>query len=279
MCRLLLVLLTLLPSSILPSSILWAHEPKAKATKANRDLEKPIRTLVYSNTAYYRHPDIPAINRWLVLEGDKYGIECDVTEHWKDLQRRKLDDYDLLILNNANQLDRVIPVEQRQAVEAWFESGKGIVGLHAALVMQTKWPWLVELGGCDFDSDSVFQRARVLVDPAAKNHPTVRGFGDAFWYQADWTNHTRSVTGLPGFQVLLRVDESTYEPVQKYFQERGGKPMGKDHPIAWTHEVGDSRFFYTELGHDLRSLNTKFGRQHVIEGIRWAANRSSKLDE
>ena len=35
----------------------------------------------------------------------------------------------------------------------------------------------------------------------------------SFQYKADWTNHDRTVTGLKGFQVLLRVDESSYDPV------------------------------------------------------------------
>ena len=80
-------------------------------------------------------------------------------------------------------------------------------------------------------------------------------------------------TGLPGFQVLLRVDESSYEPVRDYFKTRGGKAMGKDHPIAWLHENDGGRFFYTEFGHDVRSLNTKFGKQHVTEAIKWAAGK------
>jgi type 1 glutamine amidotransferase len=70
----------------------------------------------------------------------------------------------------------------------------------------------------------------------------------------------------------MRVDETTYTPVRDYFQTRNGKPMGADHPIAWTHEPATGgRFFYTEFGHDLRSLSTPFARQHVLEGIKWAA--------
>jgi hypothetical protein len=112
-----------------------------------------------------------------------------------------------------------------------------------------------------------------VVDPTALDHPTVKGFGSEFWYEADWTNHTVTVTGLPGVQVLLRVDESTYEPVRPYFKERNGKPMGEDHPIAWLREWDGGRFFYTEFGHNVASLDTKFGKQHIIEGLRWAANK------
>jgi len=59
--------------------------------------------------------------------------------------------------------------------------------------------------------------------------------------------------------------------VQAYFVERGGKAIGKDHPSAWTHEAEAGRFFYTEFGHDLRSLDTVFGRHHVAAAIRWVA--------
>jgi len=39
--------------------------------------------------------------------------------------------------------------------------------------------------------------------------------------------------------VLLRVDETTYEPVRDFFKTRGGKPMGADHPME-AHKI-DSR--------------------------------------
>ena len=236
----------------------------------------PLRVLAYSNTGNYRHPEIPAINRWLVLEGAKRGIQVDVTEHYRDLKPAALAKYDVLLLNNANQLADVIPESERKSVETWYKSGKGIVALHATLVRQQGWPWLLNLAGCDFDSDSTFLKAQVLVDPGAMDHPTVKGFGKDFWYSADWTNHTESVTGLEGVQVLLRVDENTYEPVRKYFKERGGKAMGADHPIAWTRELQGGRFFYTELGHDLRSLNTDFAKQHIYEGLKWAAKVKDK---
>jgi type 1 glutamine amidotransferase len=245
-----------------------AHDSKPSGSATS-----VVKVLVYSNTGYYRHPDIPGINRWLVLLGHESGFDVDVTEHWKDLQPDVLAHYDVLVLNNANELDKVIPEPQRRSVESWFATGKkGVVGLHAALVHQTNWPWLNTLGGCDFNSDSDFSEAKVVIDPAANEHPAVKGQPVEFRIEADWTNHDRSVTGLPGFRVLMRVDETTYEPVRDYFKTRNGKPMGKDHPIAWTHEPKNGgRFFYTEFGHDLRSLSTPFARQHIREGIKWAA--------
>lgn len=250
------------------SSIASAHDFSQASARGTG-----LKVLVYSNTGYYRHPDIPAINRWLVLLGFENGFEVDVTEHQGDMVPKVLERYDLLVLNNANELDKVLPEPNRKAVEDWFAKGKrGVVGLHAALVHQTKWPWLNQLGGCDFNSDSDFSKAKVTIDPAAKDHPAVKGQPPDFWIEADWTNHDHPVTGQPGFNVLMRVDETTYTPVRDYFKTRGGVPMGKDHPIAWTHETPEGgRFFYTEFGHDLRSLSTPFVRQHIMEGIKWAA--------
>lgn len=245
-----------------------AREPAATAPA------KPTKVLLFSGTGWYRHPEIPQCNGWLVRTVAAAGFEVDVTETPADLTKERLAGYDLFLMNNCNELGTLLSEPQRKAIEDWYKTGKGIVALHAALVHQTGWTWFYELAGCDFNSDATFQKARLVVAPAAKDHPAVRGEGDAFWYEADWTNHDKPVTGLPGVQVLLRVDETTYTPVRPYFVERGGKGMGKDHPIAWLRDFGGGRFFYTELGHDLRSMNTPFGKQHIVEGLRWAAKVS-----
>ncbi len=239
------------------------HEQNAMGNEAT------LKILLFSGTGWFRHPGIPVVNGWIVRLGAEHNMQVDVSETGDDISKEKLSYYDVLLFNNANVLDKVFNEEQRNAIEEWYKDGGAIVGLHALLVHQENWPWLLELGGCDFNSDSEFLKAKLVVDPAATNHPAVAGMGKEFWYEADWTNHTRAVTGLPGLQVLLRVDESTYEPVREYFKTRGGVPMGKDHPIAWTRDWGGGRFFYTELGHDIRSLDTDFGRQHLIEGIKW----------
>lgn len=230
-----------------------------------------LRVLVFSGTGWYRHAEIPLINGWLVRLGAEHQVQVDVTETPADVSKESLQEYDVLLINNANELDEVFNQQQRTAIREWYQAGGGIVGLHAALVHQQGWTWFSELGGCDFESDSNYQRAKVMVDPEARDHPTLKGYGPEFWYSADWHNHTRSVTGLEGVQVLLRVDESTYEPVRDHFLEQGAQPMGDDHPVSWVRQYDGGRFFYTELGHDLRSLDTEFGRMHILEAIQWAA--------
>lgn len=257
----------LLAFSLLSQTCVVAADAKAKPNRSPKNLGS---VLVFSGTGWYRHPEVPAISGWLARRDKELEMQVDVSENPADLVKI-LNNYKVLVLNNCTEMTALLDAKQRDAVRRWYDAGGGIVALHASLVRQTEWKWFNELAGCDFDSDSEFLEARVVVDPKAKNHPTVRGHGAEFKYSADWTNHDRSVTGLKGFQVLLRVDESSYEAVREYFRTRGGKAMGKDHPIAWLHTHGGGRFFYTELGHDVRSLETPFGHQHIIEAIRWAA--------
>ena len=257
---------------LLLTQLACAHDDQTKTeqSKPDRSPKRIGSVLVFAGTGWYRHPEVPAISGWLARLSDETGMQIDVTENAKDIGNL-LKRYDVLVLNNCTEMTKLFDESQRNRIRDWYRAGGGIVALHASLVRQTNWKWFNKIAGCDFDSDSEFLEARVVVDPLAKDHPAVQGHGPSFMYKADWTNHDRTVTGLPGFKVLLRVDESTYEPVRAYFRERDGKAMGKDHPIAWLHENDGGRFFYTELGHDVRSVDTKFGRQHIVEAIQWAA--------
>ena len=125
-------------------------------TPARGQASAPTRVLVFSRAGWYRHPEIPRTNGWLVRLGQENGFIVDVTESPEDLKPGLLKAYRVLVLNNANELGTVLDDKQKQAIVDWFHGGGGIVGLHAALVHQTGWPWLSQLAGADFDSDSDF---------------------------------------------------------------------------------------------------------------------------
>ena len=232
------------------------------------------RVLIFSKTAWYRHPALPELNGFLVRLGAKHNIQMDVTESPEDFSR--LNNYQAIIFNSTTDIGKTLNEQQRKQLKDWYHAGGGIMGLHAAAVHHNTWPWWTELVGCGFNSDSEFVKAKLIVDTKNKNHPAVKGFGPTFDYTADWTNHDKSVTGLSGVRVLLRVDEKSYDPVRDAFKTRGGKPMGIDHPVSWIREFEGGRFFYTELGHEVKSLDTKFGHQHLIEGLHWIIESNSK---
>jgi len=195
-----------------------------------------------------------------------------VTENPADLKQENLKDYNLLLLNNATNLGENIPKEIQRGIINWFEGGGAIMAMHAGIVQNGTWPELIEIAGCDFDSDSDYMEARFLVDPKAEGDPILAGKKKQFNYTADWLCFNRSVTGLPGVEVLLRLDEKSYTPVRKHPSYVGKKPMGDDHPICWRRQVGKGRYLFTGLGHDVRSIDNEFARNHLIAGMRWVTN-------
>lgn len=234
---------------------------------------KPIEVIVYSKTSWYRHPEISRINGWLAVLGSKHDINVSITESAKDLGARNLEKYDLILFNNATNLGESLTVEERKPIIEWFKKGGGIMIMHAGIVQNGTWPELIEISGCDFAADSEFVEARFEVDPKAEGDPIVAGKSKEFTYTADWLSFDKSVTGLPGVEVLLRLDEKSYVPIRDHPSYKDKKPMGADHPICWRRKVAKGRYFFTGLGHDIPSIDTEFGRAHLIAGIKWTAGR------
>ena len=50
--------------------------------------DKPLRVLVFSRVGWYRHPEIPRTNGWLVRLGQEQGFTVDVTEKPRGPQAR-----------------------------------------------------------------------------------------------------------------------------------------------------------------------------------------------
>jgi type 1 glutamine amidotransferase len=232
---------------------------------------KPIEVLVYSATAWYRHPEIPRINGFLARLGTKHNINISVTENAEDLKTVSLKQYDLVLFNNATNLGESVPEDIQKEFIAWFRKGGGIMMIHAGIVQNGTWPELIEIAGCDFDADSEYVEARFVVDPKVEGDPILAGKKKEFTYTADWLSFNRPVTGLPGVEVLLRLDEKSFDPVREHPLYRDKKPMGDDHPICWRRKVAKGRYFFTGLGHDIRSMDTDFGRAHFVAGIKWTA--------
>ena len=245
----------------------------AESTKAAL---KPTRcalesVLVYSKSAWYEHATTSATNHWFMHFGWDNGVNIDQTD---DPMKFNLDDlsrYQVLVLNSTTDFGKDLNEEQRASLIAWFRQGRGIVAVHAAAVNHGVWDWYAELVGCDFEADSDRMPARLVIDPAAAEHPAVKRFAPEIWINEEWLCFDRAVTGQPDVQVLMRLDESTYQPVRDKFLEMNAKPMGADHPAAWTRETQGGRFFYTIIGHDCRVLNSEFGKRHMLEALRWAA--------
>ena len=83
------------------------------------------RVLIFSKTAWYRHPALPEVNGFLVRLGAKHNIQMDVTESPEDFSR--LNNYQAIIFNSTTDIGKTLNKQQRKQLKDWYHAGGGIM--------------------------------------------------------------------------------------------------------------------------------------------------------
>lgn len=227
-----------------------SHEPSARARTA--------RILLFSRTSGYRHESIEtgveALRRALV----EFDIEVVATEDESDFTAEGLGQAGAVVWLSTS--GDVLDDEGRNVFQRYVERGGGYVGIHGASDTEHGWDFYGELVGARFDEHPHIQPATVhVVDrehPATSHLPSIWPRTDE-WYNFESQPHDR-------VRVLATVDESSYE----------GGTMGEHHPIAWCHETGGARSFYTAMGHTTDCYAEVAFIDHLVGGIRWTLHRT-----
>lgn len=214
------------------------------------------KVLVFSKTEGFRHSSIPngiAAIQQLGLDND---FEVDATEDASMFTLENLLQYDAVIFLSTT--GNVLNDEQQAAFEAYISRGKGFVGIHAASDTEYNWEWYGGLVGAYFDSHPP-GTPTATIEVADKVHPSTSFLPD-YWERTDeWYNYQENPRGK--VHVLMTLDESTYS----------GGNMGYDHPIAWLHDYGGGRAWYTGGGHTEASYSEPDFVNHILGGILYAS--------
>ena len=212
--------------------------------------------LVYTRTAGYRHESIPAGVAALTGLGAEHGFAVAHTEDPGVFDPDSLRRFAAIAFLSTSG-DVFDDDRQRRAFEGFVTGGGGFVGIHCAAGTEYGWPFYGDLVGAWFDRHPEVQPGLVRVEdpehPATAHLPAAWERVDE-WY--DFRGNPRDRV-----HVLLSADEASY---------RGGG-MGADHPLAWCHEHGGGRAFYTALGHTIEGYDEPAFREHLLGGLRWAA--------
>jgi type 1 glutamine amidotransferase len=207
--------------------------------------------LVFSKTADFRHTAIEPGIAAIIKLGERNGFRVMATEDARAFTPTNLQRYGAVVFLCTT--GDVLDAEQQRAFEAYVEDGGGYVGVHSAAATEYDWPWYGKLVGAWFDSHGAVQNAAVI---------TAEPFGETElptpWVRRDeWYNFKH----LPQHvHVILKLDTKSF---------RGSKHPG-NHPIAWYHEVGVGRAFYTGLGHTDESYSDPVFLAHLRDGIKYA---------
>ena len=178
---------------------------------------------------------------------------------------KNLAQYQVIIFLNTT--GDIFDSAQQKVMERFIESGKGYVGIHSASDTEYDWEWYTKLVGRMFHIHPVIQTARLnILDPT---FPGLQGFtGNKIWTDEWYEFGEEKISGL---NYVLAVDETSYNPVVSWGENKKGVGMGKLHPVAWYHNYDGGRAFYTALGHMPASFSDPSFLGLLYAGIFWAA--------
>jgi type 1 glutamine amidotransferase len=137
------------------------------------------------------------------------------------------------------------------------KDGKGFGGSHCATDTLYQWKEYGDLIGAYFDGHPWTQKIKVIVEDP--KHAATKHLGESF-YIDDEIYQFRGPFSREKLHVLLKLDMDSVK--------NQGKRADKDNAIAWTHQYGKGRVFYTALGHRPEVWNDPRFQQHVIGGLR-----------
>lgn len=221
--------------------------------------QSPVRVLVFSKTAGYRHSSIEPGVEVLRKLGQVNGFEVVATEDAAYFTEDSLRDFSAVVFFNTT-MD-VLDYPQQADFERYIQAGGGFMGIHAATDTEYDWPWYGKLVGGYFASHPKVQEATLRVTD--RTHGATKHLPETWVHTDEWYNFKQL---NPDVHVLIEIDESTYE---------GGK-NGANHPIAWYHEFDGGRAFYTELGHTEAAYEEPAFLDHLLGGIQYAVGDNQR---
>lgn len=209
--------------------------------------------LVFSKTEGYRHKSIEAGAKALQTLGTQHGFSVELTEDPAVFNDEALTQYAAVVFLNTT--GNILDQAQQEAFERYIRGGGGFVGIHAATDTEYDWPWYGELVGARFRDHPEVQEADLIVIDGS--HPATAALQSSWRKKDEWYNF-KSIQ--PGIQVLIEIDESSYE----------GGGNGPQHPVAWYRNFDGGRSFYTAMGHTGETFRNPLFLHHLVGGIAWA---------
>lgn len=219
--------------------------------------------LVFEKITGFRDgPSVDAAHKAFADMAARRGWSINFTDNGAVFNLAQLKAYDAVVWNNVS--GDALTVPQEKAFKRYLSDGGGFAGVHGSGGdFIYVWSWYPNtLIGARFlghTANPQFQSGTVVVESPKTG--IVAHLPDRWTMTEEWYSFTSSPR-KNGVHVLAHLDESTYHP--------GAIAMG-DHPIAWSHCLGNGRAFYTAIGHRPESYTEPNSLELLEQGVAWAA--------
>lgn len=228
--------------------------------------DKKINVLVFSKTSGYRHSSISTGLKMMSELAQERKWVLTATENADLFTPEFLKTFDVVVFLSPT--GDVLNDQQQKNFEAFMNSGKGFVGIHASADCEYDWAWYGELNGAFFKTHPACQEATVIFENT--DHPSMLPFKGMKTYRTIDEWYTFKVNPRAKVHVLARLDETSLNAETM----KDDKWKMNDHPLIWYQEMGKSRSFYTVFGHTPEAFQDQKVKEHIGCAVDWVAKRN-----
>lgn len=200
-------------------------------------------------------------------------IKVDVSTDIEDLAKRRLSDYQVILLNSyCNWEDpKGLSAAGRKALLAYLKAGGGLVVVHFA--NGAFHPSLPKAGASDWPEYRKIVRRVWDHRPRGKEPPSGHDAFGRFTVLVTKAKHPIT-EGLARFEVVdeLYFRQAGDEPITPLL-EAESKVTKRLEPLAWAYDYGPARVFQTLLGHSERTWDAFEAREMLRRAVAWAARQ------
>lgn len=215
------------------------------------------RLLVLTHSAGFKHDYIPTAVKTFRELGDSNGFNVFSTDDCSIIKESFLNVFSAMLFITTGELP--MDEEQKKALIDFVRNGKGFIGIHNATDTFYQFPAYGEMIGGYFNGHPWTQEVAVKVEdrehPSTKHLPERFNVKEEVYTFKDWS---RSKT-----HVLISLDNSSVDLSK-------GTREDNDYALAWCHDYGQGRVFYTAFGHFQEIWGEEWLRKHLLGGILWA---------
>ncbi len=223
------------------------------------------RLFVLTHSAGFRHSYLTTAVEVLTRLGENTGLfEVYATEECFELDDKMLSGCAAVLFMTTGELP--MSEEQKSALIRFVENGGGFIGVHNATDTFYKFPEYGKMLGGYFNGHPWTQEVYVIVEDNA--HPSTKHLPKRFkvleevYTFRDWSREKT--------HVLISLDNSSVD------LSKGTRP-DNDYALAWCHNYGRGRVFYTAFGHFTQLWRTEYFQKHILGGIAWAMGEEDRI--
>ncbi|MCL4691033.1 MAG: ThuA domain-containing protein [Candidatus Hydrogenedentes bacterium] len=243
-----------------------ANVEKAVPAKARVEPAKPRKLLVFTLCKGFVHSSIPIGTHAIMRMGEKTGAYTAV--HSEDpamFAPDKLAEFDAVcMLNTTGELFEDPAL--KQSLLDFVNSGKGLVGIHAATDCFYQWADYGEMIGGYFNGHPWGAGDTVTLKIDDPIHPVNRAFhGHGFSIMDEIYQFQDEPYSRDMLRVLLSLDTDKTDMTKESIKRTDG-----DFAVAWVRKYGKGRVFYCSLGHNEKTYWNPKVAQHYLDGIQFA---------